>query len=291
MSPSRSPASGAAASYGRLTGEPYRIPLLHQGELVGTLALGTRSPGERFSAADLSVLADVARQAAIATHAARLADDLQSARERLVLAREEERRRLRRDLHDGLGSTLAGMALYAGNARRALTQGALSGEGGDAAQWLDRLEVRATEAVADIRRVVHDLRPPSLDELGLVGAVRSAAGGLALPVAVIADEPLPAMSAAVEVAAYRIAVEALTNTARHAQASRATVRIRADEVLVVEVVDDGRGLGVAGSPGVGLGSMRERAEELGGSLTVTTGAGAGVVVRAELPNRARTQAR
>ncbi|GAA1578846.1 hypothetical protein GCM10009789_35650 [Kribbella sancticallisti] len=259
--------------------------------MVGTLALGTRSPGERFSAADLSVLADVARQAAIATHAARLADDLQSARERLVLAREEERRRLRRDLHDGLGSTLAGMALYAGNARRALTQGALSGEGGDAAQWLDRLEVRATEAVADIRRVVHDLRPPSLDELGLVGAVRSAAGGLALPVAVIADEPLPAMSAAVEVAAYRIAVEALTNTARHAQASRATVRIRADEVLVVEVVDDGRGLGVAGSPGVGLGSMRERAEELGGSLTVTTGAGAGVVVRAELPNRARTQAR
>jgi len=269
----------SAASYGRLRGEPHRIPLMHQGEAVGTLVLGTRSPGERFSSADLQVLDDVARQAAVAAHAVRLAEDLQRARERLVLAREEERRRLRRDLHDGIGSALAGIALQAGNARRALT---LPEGTEEANAWLARLEEHAASAVIDVRRVVNDLRPPALDELGLGGALRAWAEGAAIPVDVTA-QPLPALSAGVEVAAYRIVVEAVTNVLRHANATHCSVRIESGVELTLEVSDDGRGLPAAHLAGVGLSSMRERALELGGSCTVVSEDGAGVTVFARLP--------
>jgi signal transduction histidine kinase len=268
-----------AASYGSLRGEPHRIPLVHQGETVGTLVLGPRSPGERFSSADLRVLDDVARQAAVAAHAVRLADDLQRARERLVLAREEERRRLRRDLHDGVGSALAGMTLQAGNARRAL---AGDGDVAEATAWLARLEEHAADAVKDVRRVVNDLRPPALDELGLCGALRAWADGATIRVEVLGDH-LPPLSAGVEVAAYRIVVEAVTNTLRHAGATRCTVRLEAGDQLLVEIRDDGRGLPAAPTPGVGVLSMRERALEIGGSCSVHSEDGAGVTVRARLP--------
>lgn len=274
----------AAASYGTPRGEPHRIPLVHQGEPVGTLVLTPRSPRERLSAADLRVLDDVARQAAVAAHAVRLAEDLQRARERLILAREEERRRLRRDLHDGLGSALAGMALYVGNARRALEAGQNGNGDGSAADWLNRLEDRTGEAISDVRRVVNDLRPPALDELGLVGALRTYATGVPLPIDVHAPVRMPILSAGVEVAAYRIAVEAVLNTTRHARARECTVRLTTDDGhLSIEVADDGRGLPPAHIPGVGISSMRERANELGGTCTVRNRAGGGVAVLARLP--------
>ena len=116
----------------------------------------------------------MARQVAVAAHAVRLTDDLQRSRERLVLAREEERRRLRRDLHDGLGSALAGLALYAGNARRALPAGLT-----EVARWATQLEDGIGAAVVDVRRIVDDLRPPALDELGLLGALRQQRGRVA----------------------------------------------------------------------------------------------------------------
>lgn len=269
-----------AAAYGSARGEPHRIELVHLGEPVGTLLLEPRTPGGQFSDADLKVFDDVARQAAVAAHAVRLAEDLQRARERLVLAREEERRRLRRDLHDGVGSSLAGIALFAGNARRALSPG---GEGQEAAtDWLARLEEHTAEAVADVRRVVNDLRPPTLDELGLAGALRAWASNAAIPVDVEAGS-LPALSAGVEVAAYRITMEAVTNTLKHADASRCAVRLTAEhDHLLVEVSDDGHGFPERRSPGLGLTSMRERALELGGTCTVTSGRD-GVVVGARLP--------
>jgi signal transduction histidine kinase len=268
------------AAYGNPRGEPHRIDLVHMGEPVGTLLLEPRTPGGQFSAADLRVFDDVARQAAVAAHAVRLAEDLQRARQRLVLAREEERRRLRRDLHDGIGSTLAGIALFAGNARRAL---APDGDGIDAAtDWLARLEEHSWAAVADIRRVVNDLRPPTLDELGLVGALRAWAASTAVPVEVESRD-LPTLAAGVEVAAYRIAVEAMTNTVKHAHASRCSVSLAAEEdVLVMEVTDDGHGFAPAHERGVGLSSMTERALELGGTCTVTSRSD-GVTVEARLP--------
>jgi two-component system NarL family sensor kinase len=274
-------AARPAASWGTRRGEPVAVDLVHQGELVGTLQVGQRSDTEPLSAADVRLLEDVARQVAVAAHAVRLADDLQQSRERLVLAREEERRRLRRDLHDGIGSALAGLALHAGNARKALPD-----DPDQAQRWVLPLEEGIRAAVDDVRRIVDDLRPPALDELGLGGALRQRAAAT-YPGAQVVDRingtPLPA---AVEVAAYRIATEALANVARHTHAEHVTVDLTvADQpaTLNVEVTDDGPGLPDQISAGVGLRSMRERAAEVGGRCDIGTSSGGGAVVRATLP--------
>lgn len=271
-----------AASYGTRRGEPHRLELVHQGEAVGTLLLGRRAETEQFSAADERVLDDVARQVAVVAHAVRLSEDLQRSRERLVLAREEERRRLRRDLHDGVGSALAGLALQAGNARQALPD---SPE--EAQRWVGSLEQGIRAAVVDIRRIVDDLRSPALDELGLVGALRERAGAVFPGARVLeSDAERASLPAALEVAAYRIATEALANVARHSGASCAEVRVWLDDddqTLVVEVTDNGAGIPQAPRPGVGLRSMHERAVEVGGTCQVTRRAGGGTRVRATLP--------
>lgn len=276
------PGHGAApvAGYGSLRGAAHRIALTHQGVPVGALVIGRRSPNEQFSPADLRVLDDVARQVAVAAHAVRLTEDLQRSRERLVLAREEERRRLRRDLHDGLGSALAGLGLYAGNARRCL-----AGEPDAAAEWIGRLEEGIRAAVLDVRRLVDDLRPPTLDELGLVASLRRQAAALPLPLTVVSPRELPPLPAAVEVAAYRIAVEAMVNAARHAHASHAEVRLSLDDAgaLCVRVRDDGSGIPAQPRAGLGLTSMRERAAELGGRCDAGPAEPHGTVVRAVLP--------
>jgi signal transduction histidine kinase len=216
-------------------------------------------------------------------HAADLTTQLQRSRERLVTAREEERRRIRRDLHDGLGPVLAGIAMQLDAARR------LTRRDQDAAdQLLQHLREQTQAAIADIRRLVYELRPPALDDLGLAGALARHAASCSTPggpqVSVDADPGLPALPAAVEVAAYRIATEAVTNITRHAGARTATVTLAAaDGVLLVEVADDGRGISPGHRAGVGLISMRERAEELGGSCTVAPRPGGGTLVSARLP--------
>jgi signal transduction histidine kinase len=222
-----------------------------------------------------------------------LTADLQRARERLVTAREEERRRLRRDLHDGLGPQLSSQALTIDAVRALMRRDPESAE----ALLLD-MKQQAQDAVADIRRLVYALRPPALDDLGLVGALRETAaqyGQNGLDVSVDSPESLLSLPAAVEVAAYRIAQEAMTNVARHAGARECSVSLALDKpldagVLSLEVRDDGRGVpdpqaGVPGpaQAGVGLHSMRERATELGGSLTVEALPQGGIVVRARLP--------
>lgn len=274
-----------AAVSGTPTEAPLRLPLTYQHEPVGELRLALRAPGEEFNADDRRLLDDLARQAGIAAHAVRLTADLQRSRQRLVTAREEERRRLRRDLHDGLGPQLAGFTLRLDAARNLLRRDP------DAAdRVLDDLIARTQEAVNDIRRLVYALRPPALDDLGLVGALRRAAAqydGGGLHVTVDAAGALPPLPAAVEVAAYRIAQEALANVARHAGARRCTLRLELDgaEALCLEIGDDGRGIPATREAGVGLTSMRERAAELGGSCAIGTTAGGGTRVRARLPLR------
>ena len=191
-------------------------------------------------------------------HATALADAVQRSREQIVGAREEERRRLRRDLHDGLGPVLTGIAFRADAAGNFL-----SSDPDRAAALLRELRTSAAEAIDDVRRLVYALRPPALDELGLVGALRRHVDqfdGERPVVAVHAPEPLPPLPAAVEVAAYRIAVEALTNAVRHAGANRVEVHSCSPTPpcgLSLVVTDDGSGDGdwIAG---VGLTSMRER---------------------------------
>jgi signal transduction histidine kinase len=256
------------------------IPLLAYGTPVGSVTY--RAPDRPLSAAEERLLHDLARQLGGALHARLLREDLQRARERLVVAREEERRRLRRDLHDGIGPALAGLTLKTETARALLPPGT---EG--ASRQLHDLgeEIRCT--VVDVRRLVEGLRPPALDELGLAGACAQAierlTAGAGLAASVDAGDDLPALPAAVEVAAYRIVVEAVTNTVRHARAHHCRVSITCTPAgLAVEVTDDGTGLVAASHPGHGLAIMRERAEELGGTVTVRDGS-PGVTVQARLP--------
>jgi signal transduction histidine kinase len=258
--------------------EVRTLPITYRDAVVGRLVLPARGLRSRLSAKDESLLGDLIRQAATAARTSSLAEDLQASRERLVNAREEERRRIRRDLHDGLGPSLAGIVYQLETARLLVADqpervDAMLAEVGDQVQ----------DTVADIRRLVHELRPPALDDRGLVGAIRQLAETQPIPIEVDSGD-LGTMSAAVEVAAYRIVAESLTNVVRHADAESARVRLDiAGTDLVVEIADDGIGIAEDVQAGVGLLSIRERAAELGGRADVECPPSSGTVVRAVLP--------
>jgi signal transduction histidine kinase len=281
----------AASSGERGTAVLQEWPLRYQGEIVGWLQAAPRSPGEPFTAKEQQLLADIAAQAGAAAYSLRLTNALQKSREKLVLTREEERRRIRRDLHDELGPTLASQT-FAIDAILDL----LESNPTEAERLLRDLKAQNQATVSEIRRLVHELRPPALDELGLVGALEAHAAQLnkphSLQIQIAATpEPLPPLSAAVEVAAYRIALEAMTNAARHAQAHNCAVHLQAEDThLTLTVGDDGRGLAPNGRTGVGFHSMRERAEELGGRLSIESGEKEGVWVTAVLPLSSQNEA-
>ncbi len=260
---------------------PVSLSLVYQGESVGQLLVAPRAPGEAFTPAERQLLEDIALQAGVAAHAVRLTADLQRSRERLVTAREEERRRLRRDLHDGLGPQLASLTLTLAAARELLRHDI------DAADMLlQELSAHTQAAITDIRRVVYDLRPPALDDLGLVLALREQAANYTragLQITIDAPDHLPPLPAAIEVAAYRITQEALTNVVRHAQARTCAVCMTLNRALDVEVRDDGVGLPPGGRAGVGLTSMRERTAELGGTCVIESAPGRGTCIRVQLP--------
>jgi signal transduction histidine kinase len=272
-----------AAAYGSPRGEPETLPLVYQREEIGRLVLSPRAPGEGFSHADRVLLEDLARQAEVAVHAVRLTSDLQHSRERLVATREEERRRLRRDLHDGLGAQLAGLNVQAGTLRRLIPS-----DPGAADELVVELREELKGAISDIRRLVYGLRPPALDDLGLAEALRRLAErygseGEHPRVSVKAPEDLPDLPAAIEVAVYRIAQEALTNVARHAKAQGCMVRLAVDGDVELEIIDDGVGIPAGRNAGVGLSSMRERASELGGSCLIDSVPEGGTRVIVRLP--------
>jgi signal transduction histidine kinase len=251
--------------------------LRHRGQPLGRLLVGARAPGEPYAADDLALVDLLVRQIAPALDALRLAAELRHSREGIVNAREEERRRIRRDLHDGLGSALAGIALTLEAARNSA--------GTDVDELLEGARDQTQAAVADVRRIVRDLRPAALDDFGLVEALRAHAEKLSpLRIELELDPDLPPLSAAVETTLYRVACEALTNVVRHARAR--TCRLALESVeghVVLRVDDDGDGLGAAAEPGVGLRSMRERAAELGGRLVVRSSDDGGVAVELRLP--------
>jgi signal transduction histidine kinase len=270
-----------AASHGQAAGNAVALPLVYQAEAVGQLLVAPRAVNEPFTPAERRLLEEIAVQAGVAAHAVRLTADLQRSRERLVAAREEERRRLRRDLHDGLGPQLASLTLTIAAARELLRHDT------DAAdRLLQELTVHTQAAIADIRRVVYDLRPPALDDLGLVLALREQAAHYrqaGTRITIDAPDKLPPLPAAVEVATYRIVQEALTNVVRHAEAQTCTVRLTLGDALEVQIRDDGVGLPQGGRSGVGLMSMRERTAELGGTCTIESLPGRGTCIHARLP--------
>lgn len=274
-------AESIVAAYGHATNALERFPLVYQHESIGQLVASRRVGDGALSHADRTLLETLANQAAVAAHAVRLTSALQHSRERLVTAREEERRRLRRDLHDGLGPALASITLKLDATRNLLPPNADA-----SSQLLKELKTQTQSAIADIRRLVYDLRPPALDELGLVGALEeyaTRARSDKLEISLNVTEPLPPLSAAVEVAAYRIATEALTNVQRHAHARHCRISLAANGALRLEIQDDGAGLLAGYRAGVGLTAMRERAAELGGTCMIENVASGGTRVLARLP--------
>ncbi len=279
-----------AASYGLAGDELVQLPLIYQGEIIGQLRLSTRSPNESFTPGEQRLLRDIARHIGVTAHTVlltqelrQLAEDLQRSREALVKGREEERRRLRRDLHDELGPQLASLKLNLDVARNLVSR-----DPGAAEALLLDLRTQSQSAIADIRRLVFDLRPPALDELGLIGAIqeytRQIVSQDGLQIRLNSPKDLPPLPAAVEVAAYRITLEALANFVRHSQGSNCQVSLsKADHYLQVEVFDDGLGLPKEVQPGVGLNSMRERAAELGGTCVIEALPQGGTRVLAQLP--------
>lgn len=266
-------------------GAPCRgtqLPVTYAGRTVGNLTVGWRSPRDPFTASETHLLRSLTEAAAPALEGLLLTAQLRRARQRTVVAREEERARLHRDLHDGVGPTLAGITLGLDAVRNLVTQQ----DQEHALQALDRLRELAAGATGDVRGVVDGLRPPALDEHGLVDAIRRHAEVAAadLLVHVHVDGELDDLPDAVEVAALRIALEALTNVRRHARAHNCWVGlVREGMQLRVEIEDDGVGPSNSGRAGVGLQSMRERAEELGGASDWGPGARGGVAVHVTLP--------
>lgn len=278
--------AGGGATWGRERWGADSLELCAQGEVVGTLEMGRREPNRPLEGQDRRLMEDLARQAALAVVSVRRGQQLQASQQRLVGAREEERRRLRRDLHDGLGPALAAMTLQLDEVAEMVER-----DSGAARRRLTRIRSGTQELITDVRRLVYDLRPPTLDELGLVGAIRQHAGNLSGGAAVfdVTSTPTnPVLPAAVEVALWRIATEAMTNVVRHARAGRCWVAldVSTGSMALLEVADDGMGIHQAGR-GVGLTAAHERAAELGGRFTVETRPSGGTLVRATLPLAAR----
>ncbi|WP_405087888.1 sensor histidine kinase [Microbispora sp. NBC_01389] len=271
-------AGATIVSYGAPGGEGLeRVSLPFASEVIGHLVIEGGAADDPIGRSDRALLDRLAPQLGVTARSALLARALRESRDRLIVARDEERRRIRRDLHDGLGPTLAGMVLDIEHASRHLTE-----DPGVAERALTRLHTTAQEAVTDVRRLVYALRPPAIDALGLAGAIREQAERLGAS-GFETDELLPPLPAAVENATYLIALEAMTNAATHARHGPFRVHLAAGEALELEVADDGPGLPAGYRPGVGIQSMRERAAELGGSLCITDRNPRGTLVRLLLP--------
>lgn len=277
------------AAVGTPLADTMTLPLRYQKETVGRLIVSRRAADEPFTPQEERLLADIAAQIGPAASATRLTMALQHSRENLVLAREEERLRIRRDLHDGLGPTLASQTLQFDSLTDKLDQA----DPEAAKRLVAQLKGQTQRMVSDIRRLVYALRPPALDELGLLDALRAHVSQMEghdrLAISVSASpDPLTPLPAAIEVAAYRIALEGVTNVLRHAQASRCTIEIDVQgthpiSTLTLTISDDGVGLPAKLRSGVGLSSMRERAEELGGAIVIESTQGEGTRIEATLP--------
>ncbi|MBI4883610.1 MAG: hypothetical protein HY826_06085 [Actinobacteria bacterium] len=270
------------AEWGIFQTEVEHVPVHFYADLVGHLTVARRESQTLPNRADDRVLSLLLPHVATAMHIVRLTADLNAAREQAVRVREEERRRIRRDLHDGLGPVLAGLGLSLEG-----VSDLVEVDPRRARVSLGELAESVHATIADVRRLVYELRPPALDDLGLLGALREHVNSIArhpgdVVVTVDAPDELPELPAAVEVAVFRIAMEALTNVERHAHASRCTLRLRLDDGIELTVEDDGVGIN-GHAPGVGIPSMRERVRELNGRWSLEARQPTGTRLRARLP--------
>jgi signal transduction histidine kinase len=240
------------------------FPVMYRGEEVAVMSLAPRLTESGFTARDRRVLAALITHAAPALHGDRVLTDLHESRQRAVSAREEERRRLRRDLHDDLGPALSSLSAAALARRTGLPEAR-------------ELQEDIQQTVLQSRQIAYGLRPPVLDDHGLAAAIldRSAADD-DLEVRVTAPESLD-LPAAVDLAALRIVTEAVANVRKHAEATAVDVALFiADGHLEITVSDNGV------RPGIGMHSIAERAAEVGGTARYDRAA-VGTHLRVRLP--------
>ncbi|RDU38896.1 hypothetical protein DRW41_04900 [Neobacillus piezotolerans] len=272
-----------AASIGTPNNAYTEIPFFYQGNKLGSLLLSSRDTNEPFRQRDIELLEGLAQQVGIVAQSILLHKDLQRSRSKLVLAREEERRRLRRDLHDGLGPSLASIKM-----KLDVAESFIISKPESASQIIHDTGNQLKLLIEEIRILVYSLRPPVLDELGLLAAIREMCShysqtGINFSVLATPD-PLPALPAAAETAVYRIAQEAVTNVVRHSSANQCAITIlEKNGSLHLTIVDNGKGMPKQVKRGVGLHSMNERAEELGGTTMIENSADGGLAVLAKIP--------
>ncbi len=255
-------------------GQVLEFPMCAKGQKIGALLVSSRFIGDSFSKAEMRLLEDLAARAAASVQEALLTQEIQTSKEAIVFAREEERKRIRRDLHDGLGPALASLSMNLQISRQLILKNPTRAE-----EMVAASAQSVQEAMSDIRRLVYDLRPPALDDLGLEAALRQQIGQILGVAAQIHISPLESLPAAVEVAIYRITCEALTNIAKHAKATQVQFNLYQDQTgLLLEIADNGIGVNGARVGGLGLHSMQERATELGGKFELETKNGTRVLV-------------
>jgi signal transduction histidine kinase len=272
------------AVYGAAQNEIGCFPLVYTGQIIGELKAASRAPNESFTPADKRLLTDLARQISMAAHTVLLATNLEQARLALVTERGEARRQLGSDLHDSVGHQLVGLT------RQVESVLALATADSALARSLTGINRQLVALTGQVRRLAHQLFPPELELLGLVGALREHAqthSGLRIQLDV--PEELPPLPAELEAAAYYIALEALTNVDKHAGAQVCQIRLRLSSnpspLLELDIRDDGRGLLLPATRGLGLLSMQARAAEVGGDCRIESnpGGGAAVIVRIPCP--------
>ncbi len=265
---------GSIVESGELTATSQTWPLSYDAEPLGRLFAGPRHGERQLSRSDQNIIDLVAAPLAIVLHAQALTEDLKVSRERVIDAAEEERTRLRRELHDSLGPLLTGAAFKADGIALAAQKRPERAES-FAIELADQLR----QSVEAVRRLAYGLRPATLDELGLVGALREESDRLGqIKVIVEAPASLPTLPSSVEVAAYRIAAEALTNVARHSDAKLASVHLTTDNGSLKMIISDNGSANGPWSPGLGLTSIQLRASEVGGVCEAGPTADGGRVV-------------
>ncbi|MEH7224797.1 sensor histidine kinase [Bacillus sp. JJ1566] len=270
-----------AAEYGTLNSTPNRFNLVYQNDLVGELVIGTRALNEEFSDYEHRLIQDLARQVGIAAYSVKVTTDLMKSRESLVKAREEERKRIRRDLHDGLGPQLASLGMNIEAARNLYK---INHKAGD--ELLMTTHKQLKDAINDIRQLVYDLRPPILDELGLIFAINefiSQYSQSEINFRTFVPPTVSNLPAAIEIATYRIIQESISNVIRHSKATECIIKITMTNFIKIEITDNGKGISFDAKKGIGMASMRERTEELNGTFHVISTPGLGLSIQAIFP--------
>lgn len=269
------------ATFGKEVQVRSEFPLTLKGERIGILIVGARSLQETLPPDKVYLLTDLLRQVTMAVQTVRISSELKRSRIKLVSFREEERRRLRRDLHDGLGASLASISLkmdtlvYKNDVDLVVKN------------RLIELQEDLRSAIAGIRQLVYNLRPPALDELGLIFALDELCrqyDGSSIKVSLEASKIDFPLHAAIEVAAYRIIQEAVTNAGKHSKGSTCKVTLGIeDSNVMIRIIDDGVGLLDNRKNGIGLHSMRERAVEVDGQFLIKNGHDKGLTIEVRLP--------